>query len=145
MPNWTFSRLPFLALAAVVASAVLGTPTHAAPRADNEVAFTYEAPEISDEGDHVTWHWALANQTDHPVSSVVLTSKITPQVPVTTVTEGCEVQDASTIVCTFPTMKAGENREGTIEADLPEDLQGSLTISGRVTWQNPETDATQGP
>ncbi|MFD3876202.1 hypothetical protein [Streptomyces sp. NPDC058623] len=137
MPNLTSSRLPFLALAALAISAVFGTTTHASPRAGDDVVFTYDAPDLSDDGDHVIWNWTVRNNNSHSVAHVVLTSKITPKVSVTRVSEGCEVQDSSTIRCTIPTLAAGASREGVIEADLPADLDGSVQISGRVTWQNP--------
>ncbi|AWZ07736.1 hypothetical protein DRB96_12650 [Streptomyces sp. ICC1] len=83
------------------------------------------------------------NNTGRSVSRVVFTSKITPTVVVTRVSPGCEVpaQDAKTIRCTFPALDAGAAQEGVIEADLPADLEGSVNISGSVTWQNPAAKA----
>ncbi|MFZ3474998.1 hypothetical protein ACODT3_01015 [Streptomyces sp. 4.24] len=130
-------------MAALAVSAVLGAAAQAAPRADTDVVFEYSAPDISEGGDHVTWDWTVMNNTGHSVSRVVFTTKITPTVVVTRVSPRCEVpaQGSHTIRCTFPGLDAGAAQEGVIEADLPAGLEGSVNISGRVTWQNPAAKA----
>lgn len=136
------------ALGAVVAALLAAVPAAAVAQYEGDVEFAYEAPEISEEGDHVTWHWTMQNKEDHPVSKVVMTHRLTPAVPVTYVSSPCEVV-GDAVKCRWETLKPGEEVEGTIEADLPEELTGSVNVKGRVVWQNdgpaPEPAGTPEP
>ncbi|AWZ05690.1 MULTISPECIES: hypothetical protein [unclassified Streptomyces] len=99
------------------------------------VEFAYEAPEISEEGDVVTWHWVIVNNGSEPVTKVVLTHRVTPTVVFDRLTGPSEVV-GEVVKSRWETLGAGEKSEGTITAALPEDLTGTVQINGRVVWQN---------
>jgi hypothetical protein len=128
--------------AVVVATAVTllasVSPSQAAPsvRAPGDVQFQYDPPEISEAGDHVTWHWTVVNSGTGAAHKVVLTHTVTPQVPITHVTGPCTTDEARSVVrCTWEQLGAGQKADGTIDANLPEDLSGSVHIKGRVVFQ----------
>jgi hypothetical protein len=99
-----------------------------------DVEFSYSAPEISEEGDHVTWSWEVRNSGNHDAKKVVMTHRLTPVLPITYVSDPCEAA-GDTIKCKWETLAAGEAVQGVIEADLPENLSGSVGIKGRIVWQ----------
>ncbi|MFC1403262.1 MULTISPECIES: hypothetical protein [Streptacidiphilus] len=99
-----------------------------------DVAFVYEAPDISEEGDVVTWRWSVVNNTGAPVNQVVLTHNLSPWLPVTSVTGPSEVV-GERIKSRWATLAAGEKATGEIVATMPEDLLGAVQINARVTWQ----------
>ncbi|KJK58391.1 DUF11 domain-containing protein [Saccharothrix sp. ST-888] len=128
--------------AAVVATAVaLLAPLPAAQaassvRAAGDVQFQYSAPEISDAGDHVTWHWNVTNSGAKAAHEVVMTHRIEPNLPITSVSGPCTVDKARAVVtCTWDQLSAGQRADGAIGAELPEDLSGSVHIKGRIVWQ----------
>ncbi|GAA2775636.1 hypothetical protein GCM10010521_62690 [Streptomyces rameus] len=105
-------------------------------RAPADVRFQYDPPEISEAGDHVTWHWTVVNSGIGAAHKVVLTHTVTPQVPITHVTGPCTTDEARAVVrCTWEQLGAGQRTDGTIDADLPEGLSGSVRIKGRVVFQ----------
>ncbi|MFG2660183.1 hypothetical protein [Streptomyces sp. NPDC048425] len=125
------------AVAAMAAAVALLTPSSLAQAkslASGKVEFAYTAPEISEDGSSVTWHWTVSNTGDTTVDQVVMTHKLTPQLQVAQVSAPCQVQ-ATAIRCGYGAMKPDEKREGSLVADLPEDLSGSVQINGRITWQ----------
>lgn len=99
------------------------------------VEFTYEAPEISEEGDVVTWHWSIVNNGSEPVTKVVLTHHVTPTLVIDSLTGPSEVVGEN-VKSRWETLGAGEKSEGTITAALPDDLAGAVQINARVVWQN---------
>lgn len=103
------------------------------------VEFAYTAPDISEEGDVVTWHWSIVNNGSKPVTKVVLTHRVTPTLAFGSLTGPSEVV-GELVKSRWETLGAGEKSEGTITATLPEDLSGSVQINGRVIWQNAEAN-----
>ncbi|MET9361131.1 hypothetical protein ABZX93_09480 [Streptomyces sp. NPDC006632] len=99
------------------------------------VEFTYEAPDISEEGDSVSWRWQVVNNLPEKASKVVLTHKLSPALPITHVSGPSAITE-STVTSRWETLAAGEKAQGEITATLPEDLAGSVSISGRITWKN---------
>lgn len=135
--------------AAVVATAVaLLAPLPAAQaassaRAADDAEFHYSAPEISEAGDHVTWHWYITNRGAKAAHKVVLTHTIEPNLAITSVSGPCTVDKARSVVkCTWDQLSAGQSADGAIGAELPEDLSGSAHIKGRVTWQESPSGAS---
>src|ERR1044071_5399804 len=124
-------RILAAALGAAVATLL---PVGAAQARAAGVEFAYDAPAISDEGDYVTWRWSMRNTEDVPAYKVVMTHKLAPALPVRFVSQGCEAQGAL-IRCRWDKLAAGQRVEGLIEADLPENLNGSVNVSGRLVWQ----------
>ncbi|WP_441248447.1 hypothetical protein [Kitasatospora sp. McL0602] len=148
--NRTRGRYLRPAVAASVAATALLAPlpaAAAAPRAAGSVEFKYDAPQISEEGDHVRWHWTVTNATDEAVHKVTLKSTLTPHLPITNVSGPCVVsQTASTVTCTWDDLRPGQSAGGDIDADLPEDLSGAVQIKGRITWQSDaQAQAQQQP
>ncbi|MFI5807715.1 hypothetical protein [Streptomyces sp. NPDC051561] len=125
-------------------SAEAQAPTRAALRAEDGVTFAYDAAQINEEGDHVSWRWTMTNNSDAPVSQVVLTHQISPWLPPTRLTGPCEVVGES-VKCRWQTLQPGEQAEGNIEADLPDDLNGSVQINGRITWQSSNAATSTTP
>ncbi|AWZ03411.1 MULTISPECIES: hypothetical protein [unclassified Streptomyces] len=103
-----------------------------------QVEFQYETPDISEEGDVVTWAWAVVNSGSEPAREVVMKHTVVPSLEVTNVTGPSEVV-GEIVKSTWATLAAGEKAEGTITANLPEDLSGSVSIKGRVVWQADES------
>ncbi|WP_455353836.1 hypothetical protein [Streptomyces sp. SYSU K217416] len=103
------------------------------------VEFSYTAPDISEEGDVVTWHWSIVNNGSKPVTKVVFTHRVTPTLAFDRVTGPSEVV-GEVVKSRWETLEAGEKSEGTITVALPEDLTGAVQINGRVVWQNAEAN-----
>lgn len=122
-----------LAMAAPAAAA-----DHTNGHAAGKVEFTYDAPEIAESGDTVTWRWTLANTGDEGVDKVVLTHKLTPKLKVSSVEDLCTVKDEG-IRCEYGSVDAGEKHNGTLVATLPPNVSGTVQINGRVTWQQAVT------
>ncbi|MEW1721581.1 hypothetical protein [Streptomyces sp. NPDC093109] len=99
-----------------------------------EVEFSYDPPEISEEGDTVTWTWRVVNNLPEAAEKVVLKHVIRPEIPITSVTGPSEIVGQG-VRSQWETLAAGETAEGQIIAKLPEDVSGSMQISGRVTWK----------
>ena len=126
---------------AIQNSRSLGHRTRRAPMvnaphalAAGNVEHTYAAPEISEEGDHVTWQWTVTNTGDQIAHKVVMTHKITPNVAVTSLPVQC-APSGETIRCDYVALAPGEEAEGSPEPDLPQDASEAVRISGRVTWE----------
>lgn len=130
-------RIISAALGVVTAGATLffAVPASAQSR---DVEFSYSPPEISDEGDQVTWNWTAVNRDSHPATKVVITHRITPWLPVSHVSAPCDI-DGESIKCRWDVLQPGEEVRGIIEADLPPGLSGSVRINGRVVWQRTGT------
>ncbi|GAA1185878.1 hypothetical protein F4556_007159 [Kitasatospora gansuensis] len=99
-----------------------------------DVEFVYEAPDISEDGGAVTWRWSVVNNTGSPVTQVVLTHRMSPPLPITRVSGPSEVLGEA-VKSRWETLAADEQAEGEIVATMPDDLDGTVQISGRVTWQ----------
>ncbi|WP_329394748.1 hypothetical protein [Streptomyces melanogenes] len=112
-----------------------GPAPHAAPTpAIGKVEFTYSAPEVSENGDEVTWTWTVRNTGTTKADKVVLTHKTTPVLKAKSVPSACEAGETS-VRCEYGTLQAGESREGKAVFNLPADLNSTVQINGRVTWQ----------
>lgn len=118
---------------AVSALAVL--PAHASARATSDVQFAYDPPQISDDGSHVTWHWTMENKGSDEASHVTLVHRLSPALNGVKASTPCEVTPAKAVRCRWESVPAGGTEQGTIEADLPPNMSGSVQISGRITWQ----------
>ncbi|MFC1409439.1 hypothetical protein ACEZCY_09890 [Streptacidiphilus sp. N1-12] len=100
--------------------------------------FSYETPQISEETDHVTWEWTATNTGAATVTQVTLTSSLSPYALQFTKSsgDGDSTITGSTVKTRFATVAPGVTLRGTLEADLPADLDGPVQISGRVTWKD---------
>ncbi len=127
-------RSKMLALALTV-TALVGSGLVNAPAAvaDVQIELTYSAPELTGEGDKVTWHWDLANKGDENAEQVVLTHTLTPNMSVSEMPAQC-TPAGETIRCDYDGVRAGETLQGTLVADVPPGYSGSVNISGKVTW-----------
>ncbi|MEV1085732.1 hypothetical protein AB0I98_47250 [Streptomyces sp. NPDC050211] len=125
---------------ALTATALAGFGVVNAPTASaaGKIEVVYSPPEISESADRITWHWTLTNTGDEDVDKVVLTHKITPTLHVSAADAPC-APTGDSIPCAYGSMAAGEQREGTLVADLPSDISGTAQINGRVTWEAPAT------
>ncbi|WP_067477679.1 DUF11 domain-containing protein [Actinomadura hibisca] len=117
-----------VALAAPLSATAL--PAHAAAKVD----FLYSAPEISAEGDSVTWDWTVRNSGGEAVDKVVLVHRLTPQLKVTSVSAPCKVL-ATSVRCDYGRLATAGRKKGTLVAAIPATTSGSVQITGRVTWQ----------
>ena len=100
------------------------------------MVFGYDPPDISEDGSHVTWHWTLTNESADDAVEVTLLHHLTPALDQVRATAPCTVIPKG-IRCHYGKIEAGTSVEGTIDADLPSDLTGSVKINGRITWQAP--------
>ncbi|WP_354644750.1 hypothetical protein [Kitasatospora camelliae] len=132
------SRLrPIVAAVAVAATLLAPAPlAHAAESSAGEVAFVYDAAQMSEDGSHVSWGWTVSNRSGHAIHDVVLTHAISPSSAVRALTASgpCTV-DENRISCRWPEMKAEETSAGIIGADIPADSEGSVQIRGRIVWR----------
>ncbi|MFC5746991.1 hypothetical protein [Actinomadura rugatobispora] len=140
MKTRSSARLAVLAAAAATAAA-LAPPSAAAPAPDGKVDFTYSPPELSQTGDQVIWRWALRNTGDRPVSGVLLFHRIKPNLKIVSISAPCKVT-RRTVRCDYRTLNPRQKKQGTLTADLPDDVTGLVQIRGRVTWQLPATAPT---
>ncbi|MEU7135486.1 hypothetical protein [Streptomyces sp. NPDC046261] len=97
-----------------------------------DVTLTYTSPSKDGRG-HITWHWTARNTGDSPASKVVVTHRVTPSAPVT-YSRPCE-GTAEKITCKVGDLRAGQQFEGEVVAELPPGQDGDARIQGRVTWQ----------
>lgn len=121
-----------------VTTPAVTTPAPAAapaPASGANFTLSYDAPQISADGTHVNWHWTLHNDSRQNGSDVVLVSDLTPALVNVTATAPCTVTTNSEIRCVYSLVKAGASEQGTISADLPTGLTGSINIAGRLSWQ----------
>lgn len=134
-----------LGFAALGAALAVAAPAHAAyapaghGHAGGKIEFTYDPPEIADDGESVTWHWTLKNTGDEDVEKVVLTHKLTPKLKVSKFDKECVEKADGGIKCEYGAVAVGEENEGTLVAALPSGVSGTVQINGRVTWQTPPT------
>ncbi|GAA3229611.1 hypothetical protein [Actinocorallia longicatena] len=123
-----------------VAFALLSTaPASASVRQQNlraagDVEFGYSAPEISEDGDHVLWKWTVTNRGSRAAHDVVMTHKLLPALPVTSVSGPCKAA-GDTVRCRWATLAGGRSARGVIKAELPENLMGTVNIKGRIVWR----------
>ncbi|MCX5387415.1 hypothetical protein [Streptomyces sp. NBC_00083] len=125
-----------LASAAVFLAVLPAAQAAHAPQAGGvDVAVSYEAPHLNDDGSHVTWHWKLTNTGTKTARKITLTHTLNP--PLNHVEASAPCQNTGTSIrCAYDSIPAGATREGTVEADVPADLSGTLHINGRVTSQS---------
>ena len=123
----------------VAATPLLLTGTaHGATPDPGQVVFAYDPPAISEDGSHVTWHWKLTNQGGETANQVTLLHRLAPSLDNVTASAPCTAGQ-KVIRCHYDSIAAGASKEGTIDADLPPDLSGTVQISGRITWQSTGT------
>lgn len=91
---------------------------------------------IAEEGDSVTWNWQVVNPLPGAVKEVVLSHRISPSIPIKSASGPSGIVGEG-VKSRWATLAAGEKAEGQIIVKLPEDLNGSVQISGRLTWTNP--------
>ncbi|MFD3588133.1 hypothetical protein [Streptomyces sp. NPDC058683] len=117
-------------------------PPASASAAGSGVEFVYSAPEISEQGDTVTWDWTVTNRGDAGIRNIVMTHTITPKLTVTQASAGCEIGAAAT-KCRYGNMAAGGKVTGTLVARLPDEVSGNVEIRGRLTWESSSPDASR--
>ncbi|QDO06405.1 DUF11 domain-containing protein [Streptomyces sp. S1D4-23] len=123
----------------VLAATALISPTTLASGASaavTKVEYAYSSPEISEDGETVTWHWTLVNTGDGDADNVVLVHQLTPALKVIRVSAPCEA-GTQTTTCRYGSLAASGRREGELVAQVPEGSSGSVQIKGRVTWREP--------
>lgn len=122
---------------AVSALAVL--PAHASvarsASSASDVQFAYDPPQISDDGTHVTWRWTMQNRGTDEAAHVTLLHKLDPSLNGIKASAPCEITTAKAVRCRWESVPGGGTEQGTIEADLPANMSGTVQISGRITWQ----------
>jgi hypothetical protein len=125
----------FLALPAnaTATSAVTSTARPALRPATAEMRLAYDTPQISPDGEHVIWRWALTNAGPGGAADVVLVNHLTPTLVVTGMSKECRAV-AAAISCSYGMIKAGERRNGELDASLG-DVSGTVEIHGRMTWR----------
>jgi uncharacterized repeat protein (TIGR01451 family) len=132
-------RSRILALALTVAALTgFGVVNAPAALAAGQIEVVYEAPTVDAVEGTVTWTWKLTNTGDEAADKVVLTHTLTPNLKVVVVSRPC-MPTGETTPCDYGSVKAGEQRVGTLTAALPSDQQGELQINGSVTWEAPAT------
>lgn len=83
----------------VLAATALISPTTLASGASaavTKVEYAYSSPEISEDGETVTWHWTLVNTGDGDADNVVLVHQLTPALKVIRVSAPCEAGTQTT-------------------------------------------------
>ncbi|CQR59535.1 hypothetical protein [Streptomyces leeuwenhoekii] len=116
----------------VLLSSAQATALDASP---GKAEFTYGPPQVSEGGDSVAWHWRITNPGDTAVHKVVMTHRLTPPLRVARVSNPCKVAEPS-VRCEYGTLQPGQQVEGDLVADLPDDTHGTVDIKGRITWLN---------
>jgi hypothetical protein len=127
-------------LASAAAAAQLPASEPPAPAAAADVKLTYSAPRVAADGEHLVWRWTLTNEGSGAAAGVVLVHRLTPALKISRLAKECRAI-ASGISCSYGTIKAGQRRAGSLEAELSRDVSGTVEINGRVTWQQ----GTAGP
>lgn len=128
------------AAVAADAAAARPAPRPAANSAAADIRFTYESPRVSPDGDHLTWRWTLRNTGPGAAGDVVLVHRLTPPLKISRLPRECRAI-AHGASCSYGTIKAGQRRTGSLDAELSRDVSGTVEIHGRVTWQQ----VTSGP
>ncbi|QIS12742.1 hypothetical protein [Nocardia arthritidis] len=124
-----------LALPSAAASAAPGARSFAAElRSAADVTFAYDPPQLSEDGSHVTWHWSLKNTGSETAREVTLIHRIKPPLANVKASAPCQVEQKA-IQCRYVEVPGGGTKQGTIDADLPENFSGTPQISGRITFQ----------
>jgi phage baseplate assembly protein gpV len=122
----------FLASAAAAAQPPGAEPP--APPAAADVKLAYAAPRVAADGDHLVWRWTLTNEGAGSAGGVVLVHRLTPALKISRLAKECRAI-ASGVSCSYGTIKAGQRKAGSLEAELSRDVSGTVEINGRVTWQ----------
>jgi len=125
---------PAIVALGVAAPMLLAGPAHAGTGPGN-VTFTYDPPQIAEDGTHVTWHWTLTNKGAQAADQVTLLHRLTPSLKTVQASEPCTV-GPQLVRCHYDMLGPGASREGTIVGALPSDLSGTVQINGRITWQS---------
>ncbi|MBX6767359.1 MAG: hypothetical protein IRY90_09445 [Actinomadura rubrobrunea] len=145
------TRAALGAAGAVVTGVCLaaGPPAHAAARpapprpavtaakagAKGKVEVVYARPKLDRSGTKVTWQWRLRNRTGRKAYAVVLTHRVKPPVPIRSPQKACRVVEEGLVRCTYPSLRAGQTRTGTLVATLPDSLSGGVALRGHVDWR----------
>jgi hypothetical protein len=98
------------------------------------LVFDYDTPQISGDGDHITWHWSMVNMGTVTASHVLLIQQFNRPLDQVKASAPCEVS-GTVVRCRFASVPAGGREEGTVEGDIPGDASGTIQINGRITWQ----------
>ena len=130
----------FLATSAAAAAVqpVLEPPPATSAAADVKLA--YSAPKVAADGEHLVWRWTLTNEGSGAAGGVVLVHRLTPALKISHLAKECRAI-ASGVSCSYGTIKPGQRRAGSLDAELSRDVSGTVEINGRVTWQQ----GTAGP
>lgn len=131
--------------AAVVTGASLGTAAAPAPAfadmpqvagvaAVSKIDFVYATPVIAENGDKLTWRWTVSNSGDLDAFQVIVMHRLGGSMQIRRLSAGCTASGVA-IRCAYGRIAPGQKRTGSVEVELSEDVQGTLQISGRVTWQ----------
>lgn len=129
-------RLRPALVAAVGAAALLtSVPAHPAEAADDtpSVEFAYQPLKFTDNGGRVTVTWHVKNIGDRPVHDLVLTHRLTPDLPIASASAPCAAR-AGSIVCPVGDLEAGESADGTIVAKVPAPAPHEVKVDGDATW-----------
>jgi phage baseplate assembly protein gpV len=128
-------------LASSAAAAAQSAPEPApATSAAADVKLDYDPPQVAADGEHLVWRWTLTNKGSGAAGGVVLVHRLTPALKISHVAKECRAI-ASGVSCSYGTIKAGQRKAGSLEAELSSDVSGTVEINGRVTWQQ----GTAGP
>lgn len=119
----------------VVVSAFAVLPAHASARAAGDMQLAYDLPQLLDDGSHVAWHWTMRNKGSDNASHVTLMHRLNPALNGVKASGPCEVTPAKAVRCRWESVPAGGTEQGTIEAELPANMSGTVQVSGRITWQ----------
>jgi len=132
----------FLASSAAAAAAAAQSAPEPAPAtsAAADVKLDYDSPQVAADGEHLVWRWTLTNKGSGAAGGVVLFHRLTPALKISHVAKECRAI-ASGVSCSYGTIKAGQRKAGSLEAELSSDVSGTVEINGRVTWQQ----GTAGP
>jgi phage baseplate assembly protein gpV len=124
----------FLASAAAAATAQPAPVPSPAKSAAADVKLAYDSPQVSADGEHLVWRWTLTNEGSGAAGGVVLVHRLTPALKISHLAKECRAI-ASGVSCSYGTIKAGQRKAGSLEAELSRDVSGTVEINGRVTWQ----------
>jgi hypothetical protein len=125
------AALNAVALSIALAPDLTGVTGGAAP-GPGRIDFSYAEPDVSDDGQRVSWHWTLTNLGGKSVTRVVFIQNPAPVLKFLDVSPECAVNETA-IRCEYGTLGPGARRGGILVARMPKDLSGDLHLSGRAS------------
>ncbi len=122
----------FLASAATAAQPPASSEPPAPAAADVKLA--YAEPRVAADSERLVWRWTLTNAGSGPAGGVVLVHRLKPPLKISRLAKECQAI-AGGISCSYGTIKAGQRRAGSLEAEMAHDVSSTVEIDGRMTWQ----------